>query len=173
MNELIMRDNKYIDVRNKALLIPPISVNPSLPMDEELFYMLTDRSDRKKLLDQEINKIVNEHIPPQISFKVDKNDGSNSIYEIAITQFGFTLTEIKNYERDVITSNFFNKDLSNDFDYIDIEFLRGLIALLILNLQKQIDDKIEAFDMLYSPNITEYLTHCIEYLKAKRKIKTK
>lgn len=171
MNDLITKNNNMHDTQMKALIIPPIS--PNLPVDEELFYMITDSTDRAKLLNQEINRIVTEHIPPQISFKVDKLDGSSSIYEFSITQFGFTLTEIEQFDRNIIACNFFNKDLANDFEYLEIEFLRGLLALLILNLEKLIDIKIEAFDMLYSPSITEYLTHCIDYIKAKRKIKTK
>lgn len=172
MNELMNENNVVNNALNKAtILMTPLQTN--LPIDEELFYLLTDSTDREKLLNQEIDRIVTEYIPPQITFKVDKPDGGSSIYEISVTQFGFTLSEILNFEKDTIACNFFNKDLANDFEYIDIEFLRGLIALLLLDLQKQIDIKIEAFDMLYSPSITEYLTYCIGYITARRKIKTK
>ena len=69
MNELMTENNVVSNALNKAtILMTPLQTN--LPIDEELFYLLTDSTDREKLLNQVIDRIVTEYIPPQITFKV-------------------------------------------------------------------------------------------------------
>lgn len=100
---------------------------------------------------------------PSIKLSIDvPNAPISRAFNLEFTLFGFNVANVNN--NGINAYSIFNKNLALDFPVVDIEFLRGLAALALTNLETKLNQHIDISDMIYSPRFTEYLYNCMEFI---------
>lgn len=146
--------------------------NPTMGFsDEEALFLLGDKTMIEMVCREITHKITESIETPRIRIKIDNIGGdisSSYIYDIVLSDFGFQIRTTDD-NNSIIAHNIFNKNLVKDFDYVDIEFLRGLAGLVLLSLEKLVmHNHIEIYGLIFSPHFTEYLYTCKEFIRYKK-----
>lgn len=130
---------------------------------EEALCLICDEREQKKLLQIGISVPNN----PSVSITLDiPEDYFRQSYTLEICEYGFV---VKSQDKEeTLAYNTYNKNLAKDFNDIDIEFIRGLAALALIQLEYRISHKAYIYDVIFSPQFTEFLHKCKEWLSSKK-----
>lgn len=129
-----------------------------IPITSEEFLFLTCTEKER----QELMHMENVKKSPSVSINIKIPDHSfENNFCLTFTRYGFQFSD--KTTGDICAHNYLNKDLSKETS-IDIDLLRGLLALVFINLENYIRLHFDMSTMIYSPSITDYLYKCIRYL---------
>lgn len=132
-------------------------------MHEEALCLICDEREQKKLLQIGISVPNN----PFISITLDiPEDYFRQSYALEFCEYGFV---VKSQDKEeTLAYNTYNRNLAKDFEDVDIEFIRGLAAMALIQLEYRINHKAYIYDVIFSPQFTEFLHKCREWLISRK-----
>lgn len=129
---------------------------------EEAIFLVCDGHEQAELLQIGVSISHNPHATITLDIPEDYYQRS---FILEFGDFGFIVKSVD--DNRVLAYNTFNKHLGRDFDDIDIEFIRGLAAMALIQLEYRINHKAYIYDVIFSPHFTEFLHRCKDWLKAR------
>ena len=131
---------------------------------EEAIFLVCDQREQSRLLQIGVSAPSN----PCVSITLEiPEDYFQQSYILEFGEFGFV---VKSHDKkQTLAYNTFNKHLGKDFVDLDIEFIRGLASMALIQLEYRINHKAFIYDVIFSPQFTEFLHKCKEWLHGRKR----